>query len=239
MLATAEKQIEIVKESGMREAFEPAKLRASLLRAGADEDAVAAVMAHMMNELKDGMTTKDIYNHAFKILSDWKKPVAQKYSLRRALMEMGPTGFPFENLIAEVLKGQGFETLTDQTVLGGCVPHEVDVVAWNDKKLIMVEAKFHNELGTKTDLKVALYVKARIDDLKENTFSYGGRDRKLSEGWLITNTKFSSTAIHYGICQNLTMIGWNYPEKGNLEDMILDCPHLLNIIYKNTPAKII
>lgn len=231
-----ERQIEIIKANGAREAFEPAKLRASLMRAGADEDGIAAVMSHLTNELKDGMTTRDIYQHAFKILEDWKKPVAQKYSLRRALMEIGPTGFPFEQLVAEILKGKGFETLTDQTVLGGCVPHEVDVVAWNDKKLIMVEAKFHNELGTKSDLKVALYVKARIDDLKGNTFNYGGKDRKLDEGWLITNTKFSSTAIHYGVCQNLTMIGWNYPEKGNLEDLIEENPHLLELIFKHTNA---
>jgi len=35
-----------------------------------------------------------------------------------------------------------------------------------DDKHIFVEAKFHNRLGVKTDLKVALYVKARFDDLK-------------------------------------------------------------------------
>jgi hypothetical protein len=84
----------------------------------------------------------------------------------------------------------------------------------------MVEAKFHNELGTKSDLKVALYIKARFDDLQENVFNYGGKDRKITDSWLVTNTKFSSTAIHYGQCKNLTMIGWNYPEKGSLQDMI-------------------
>jgi hypothetical protein len=230
----AEKQIEVIKANGVREDFEPEKLRASLLRSGATEDAIATVMSHIMNELKPGMTTKEIYQHAYEVLSDYNKPVAQKYSLRRALMEMGPTGFPFEKLIAEILREKGFEALTGQTVLGGCVPHEVDVVAWNKKKLIMVEAKFHNELGTKSDLKVALYVKARIDDLKDNVYDYGGEDRKLTEGWLVTNTKFSSTAIHYGVCQNLVMIGWNYPEKGNLRDMIEESPRLMDLIFKNT-----
>jgi len=232
--ATPEKQVEIIKANGVREDFEPAKMRASLMRAGANEDAIATVMSHVMNELKPHMTTKELYQHAYKILSDYEKPVAQKYSLRRALMEMGPTGFPFEDLVAEILKEKGFETMTRQTVLGGCVPHEVDVVAWNKKKLIMVEAKFHNELGTKSDLKVALYVKARVDDLKGNVYDYGGEDRKLSEGWLVTNTKFSSTAIHYGVCQNLTMIGWNYPEKGNLRDMIEESPKLMELIFKHT-----
>jgi len=232
--ALEEKQINIVKANGVHEAFDPSKIRASLLRAGADEDAIAAVMSHIMNELHEGMTTHDIYVRAFNYLGDYKKPVAQRYSLRRALSQMGPTGFPFEDFVAEIFKTKGFETLTRQTVLGGCVPHEVDVVAWNEKKLIMVEAKFHNELGTKSDLKVALYVKARMDDLKHNVFNFGGVDRKLNEGWLVTNTKFSSTAIHYGACQNLTMIGWNYPEKGNLQNMIEENPHLLDIVFKNT-----
>jgi hypothetical protein len=222
----------ILKADGNKEAFDLEKLRASLLRSGATAEAVESVVTHVMPELKDGMSTHEIYEHAYKALAEWKQPIAERYSLRRAIMNLGPTGFLFENLVAEILKEKGFDVLTDQVVLGVCVPHEVDVVAWNPQKLIMVEAKFHNELGTKSDLKVALYVKARIDDLKQNTFNYGGKDRKLDEGWLITNTKFSSTALHYGICNNMIMIGWNYPEKGNLQDMIVGSPRLMEIIFK-------
>ena len=233
-IATGEKQVSIIKANGVREAFNPTKLRESLLRAGAEEESISSVMSRVLSELHDGTTTREIYDHAFKYLKEYKRPVAQRYSIRRALMEMGPTGFPFEDFVAEIFKARGFETLTRQTVLGGCVPHEVDVVAWNEEKLIMVEAKFHNELGIKSDLKVALYVKARMDDLKGSVFNYGGKDRKLSEGWLVTNTKFSSTAIHYGVCQNLVMIGWNYPEKGNLQDMIEETPQLLEAILNKT-----
>ena len=225
--------MQIIKANGMREVFLPEKLEASLLRAGAIPEAIESVMEVIERELRDGMTTQDIYERAFKSLGEYKQPVAQRYSVRKALMQMGPTGSPFEDFVAEILKTQGLETLTRQTVLGGCVPHEVDVVAWNEKKLIMVEAKYHNELGTKSDLKVALYVKARMEDLQHNVFDYGGKDRQLTEGWLITNTKFSSTAIHYGICQNLVMIGWNYPEKGNLQDLIVENPHLLELILKH------
>jgi len=122
--------------------------------------------------------------------------------------------------------------VTDQTVLGKCIPHEVDVVAYNDKELIFCEAKYHNELGTKSDVKVALYIKARFDDLKHGTFDYGSPGRALTEGLLITNTKFSTTAIQYGKCENLRMIGWNYPEKGNLRDLIMESPKLLEEIYQ-------
>lgn len=229
-MSIASKQIFVVKASGQRELFNEEKLRSSMLRSGATDEAVEDVLIRIEPELRDGMTTTDIYKHAFNVLHEWKEPVAMRYALRRAVMELGPTGFPFEKFIAEYFKDKGFETLTDQEVLGACVPHEVDVVAWNDKKLIMAEAKFHNELGIKSDLKVVLYVKARFDDLKESVFNFGGQDRKLTEGWLITNTKFSSTAIHYGECQKLTMIGWNYPEHGNLQDMIESSPRLLEIL---------
>mgnify|MGYP001614487515 FL=1 len=229
-MSIANKQIFVVKASGQRELFNEEKLRSSMLRSGATDEAVEDVLIHIEPELHDGMTTTDIYKHAFNVLHKWKEPVAMRYALRRAVMELGPTGFPFEKFIAEYFKDKGFETLTDQEVLGACVPHEMDVVAWNDEKLIMAEAKFHNELGIKSDLKVVLYVKARFDDLRESVFNFGGKDRKLTEGWLITNTKFSSTAIHYGVCQKLTMIGWNYPEHGNLQDMIESSPRLLEIL---------
>ncbi|MEK7176719.1 MAG: ATP cone domain-containing protein [Patescibacteria group bacterium] len=219
MVDTTQK-IQILKANGEREVFEPDKLRASLLHAGASESATEEVLSHIVRELHDDMPTAEIYHHAFSVLQQISKPVARSYSLRRAVMDLGPSGFPFEDFIAEVLKTKGFQCVTRQTVLGGCVPHEVDVVAFNDEKLIMVEAKFHNELGTKSDLKVALYVKARFDDLKENVFDYGGKNRQITDCWLVTNTKFSSTAVHYGVCAKLTMIGWNYPEKGNLQNMI-------------------
>ena len=210
----------IIKANGQHETFDPEKLRFSLLNAGATEEATEDVLEHLIPELHNGMTTHEIYRHAFALLARISRKVARSYSLRRAVMELGPSGFPFEDFVAEILRAKGFQCLTRQTVLGGCVPHEVDVIAYNEAKLIMIEAKFHNELGTKSDLKVVLYIKARFDDIKDNVFNYGGTNRKVDEAWLVTNTKFSSTAIHYGVCKNMTLVGWNYPEKANLQDMI-------------------
>lgn len=214
--------IYVIKADGAREKFDVDKLKFSLKKAGVGEKVVADIVEHIKTELKDGMSTKDIYKHAFEVLHKEDRPHAVKYSLKKAILDLGPSGFPFEKFIAEIFKQKNFETLTGQMVKGFCVEHEIDVVAWNGEKLIMCEAKFHNEAGMKSDLKVALYVKARFDDLKKMTFKYG-KERSLDEGWLITNTKFSKTAIEYGSCQGgLVMIGWNYPPKGNLHDMILE-----------------
>lgn len=202
--------------------FDVKKLEESLLHSGASPKVTGDVIAHVSSELQDGMTTREIYQHAFEILHREEKPVAMKYSVRHAIMELGPSGFPFEDFVAEIFRAKGFETLTDQSVRGFCTTHEIDVVAWNKVKLVMVEAKFHNEIGMKSDLKVVLYVKARFDDLRKVKFNYG-RERELDEAWLVTNTKFSSTAIEYAECQGgLMMVGWNYPPVGNLHDMIIE-----------------
>lgn len=214
-------EVIVVKASGKQEPFERSKLESSLERAGAERGTSEEITDHILTEIKDGMSTSQIYKHAFFLLKKKQKPAAYRYSLRKAIMDLGPSGFPFEDFISLILAEKGYHTKTGERVLGGCVEHEVDVVAWNENKLIMAEAKFHNENGLKTDLKVALYVKARMDDLTEVKHDYGGV-RNLDEGWLITNTKFTSTAIHYAGCKGLTLIGWNYPRKGNLQDMIID-----------------
>ncbi len=212
----------ITKADGTREKFDVAKLQSSLKRAGANSKVAQDIIDTIQEKLVDGITTKEIYHQAFALLKKEEKPVALKYSLKRAIMELGPSGFPFEKFIAEIFKFQGYTAETGKIVRGFCVEHEVDVVAWNKEKLIMCEAKFHNDPGMKSDLKVALYVKARFDDLRKMTYKYG-KERKLDEGWLITNTKFSSTAIEYGSCQGgLIMVGWNYPPRGNLHDLVLE-----------------
>ncbi len=212
--------ITIKKADGAIELFEESKLIDSLKNAGGSDAIIEEIVDKVGEEMYDGMPTSEIYSHAFTMLRRHSMSTAIKYSLRRALSELGPDGFPFEKYISKIFQAWGYETLTDQIVMGVCVSHEMDVVAWNKEKLIMVEAKFHNELGMKSDIKVALYIKARFDDLKGNLFKYGGVERKLNEGWLITNTKFTDQAIKYGECNGLKMLGWNYPAKDNLQDII-------------------
>lgn len=209
----------IVKSNGQSERFNLEKLRHSLRRSGASPPLVNEISAHVEREVLNGMTTDEIYRHAFSLLHSKERTTALRYSLRRSLLALGPTGFPFEKFVAEIYKRKGYSVLLDQTVQGKCIDHEMDVVAWNDSTLLMVEAKYHHELAYKSDVKVVLYVKARFDDLYSAEFTYGGK-RKLSEGWLITNTKFTDKAIKYAECSGVRLLGWNYPSRGNLHDLI-------------------
>ena len=37
---------------------------------------------------------------------------------------------------------------------------------------------------------------------------------------MISNTQFTSQAIKYGECKGMHLIGWGYPARGNLADLI-------------------
>lgn len=238
------KQVTVVKSNGDVQIFDSKKLFDSLIRAGASIPTVHKIVEHIEAELEDGVSTMDIYRHAFDLLHREHVVVATRYSLRRALLELGPSGFVFERVVCEIFRAKGYEAVTDQVVYGGCVEHELDVVAWKENELVMIEAKFHNELGLKSDLKVALYVKARFEDLANATFNYGGMERKMTRGILITNTKFTDHAIRYAECNNLELIGWNYPKLHNLEDLItetktqpLTCLTSLSLVEKQNLVK--
>jgi hypothetical protein len=212
--------IHITKADGTTQLFEEDKLVSSLKRVGASSEVIDDIVDEVEKEMWDGIPTEDIYRRAFELLRKHSAPVAVKYSIRRGMFELGPDGFPFEKFVARIFKVWGYESITDQTLTGTCVEHEVDVVAWKENELAMAEVKFHNDFGLKSDLKVSLYVKARFDDLAETTFEYGGLKRKLTDRFLVTNTKFTEAAIQYGTCKGLKMISWNYPSDKSLHKII-------------------
>ena len=152
----------IRKADGEEEVFDLSKLDSSLEKAGASDSMRKQVGAHVMRELKPGMTTEEIYRHAFEILRrEERAPVAARYSIKRAVFSLGPSGFPFEEFLAEVMRAHGWTARTEVALNGHCAPHEVDVLAEKNGRRVGIEAKFHNEPGGKTDIKDALYVRAR------------------------------------------------------------------------------
>jgi len=211
------REIRIRKADGEEEVFDPEKLLRSLVRAGASPRAQKYVVDHVVAELKDGATTSDIYRHAFDILSKQEEqPVAARYSLKRAVFDLGPSGFPLERFFAAVLRAEGWSTQVGVEMVGKCAPHEVDVLAVRGEKRIGCEVKFHNSPGLKTDLKDALYVHARFEDLKQASES----KHRVDEGQLITNTHFTTNARQYGECVGLTMVGWEYPNENGMRARI-------------------
>jgi hypothetical protein len=206
---------DVVKGDGTTEPFKPEKLVHSLMHAGAAAAVAERIAEDIRRTITDGMTTTEVYRRAFQLLKRVERPAAARYSMRRAILELGPTGFLFEDFVGELFKANSYRVEVGKVLPGKCVEHEVDVVASSPERCIGAELKFHNKIGYKTDVKVALYVKARFDDIA----SASGKC-PLDEMWLITNTKFTSQAISYGQCAGLHLVGWSYPSRGNLGDMI-------------------
>ncbi len=211
--------IVITKADGTTEPFKIEKLRRSLRRSGAQKEEVQYVLDKITEELHDGMTTQEIYRRAFSYLHSHELPVAARYSLRRALFGLGPTGFPFESFLARLFEADGYKTRINIDLAGKCATHELDVGAYKPQHSFVAEAKFHSRPGIKSDLQVAMYSYARLLDLKEKRICEADICG-VKEFWLVTNTKFTSTAITYGECVGLTMLSWNYPRRNNLHDRI-------------------
>lgn len=211
--------IKITKADGTVEFFKIEKLRRSLRRSGARPAEVNHVIAELTPTLYDGIRTQEIYRNAFRLLHNSDMPVAARYSLRRALFNLGPTGFPFEKFLARLFATDGYQTKTGSTLQGKCAEHEIDVAAYKDDHSFIGEAKFHARPGIKSDLQVAMYSYARLMDLREQKICQEDICG-IKEFWLITNTKFTSSATRYGNCVGLKLLSWNFPKRNNLHDRI-------------------
>jgi hypothetical protein len=212
--------IQIVKADGNVEPFDDAKLESSLRKAGAGASAASRISATIRKSIAPGVGTQEIYKRAFALLRSEERATAARYSLRRALFEFGPTGHPFEDFVAELFRADGWAVEWRKVVPGKCVSHEVDVYAKKEGQHLAAELKYHNDPNYKTDVKVALYVKARFDDIWQCDPALGATC-PVDVGFLITNTKFTETAIQFAKCSNIGLIGWSYPAEGNLYDRII------------------
>jgi len=164
---TYSKEVLITKADGNRVPFDATKLYTSLHRIGANKETADHIVNQIEKELVSGMSTTQIYKRAFSLLRKEERPSAARYSMKRAVLALGPSGFPFEKFVAEIFKERGFAAIVGEMVQGSCAKHEVDMVAQKNATHIGAELKFHNRLGTKSDLKDALYVSARFEDIKK------------------------------------------------------------------------
>jgi hypothetical protein len=215
-----QEQITITKYSGESAPFDGEKLRLSLKRSGAADKVIDQVVTQVEGILYEGISTKEIYKKAFSLLRKKARPSAARYNLKKALFEFGPTGFPFELFVAELLNAKGFKTKTGQLVQGHCVQHEVDVIAIKGEAHFMVECKFHSSQGRRCDVKIPLYIQSRFKDVEAAWLEQPGHNINFHQGWVATNTRFTSDAIQYGKCVGLYLLSWDYPFNNALKEWV-------------------
>lgn len=210
----------ITKASGESVAFDSGKLYRSLHRAGASQAHAEAIVRQVREQLYEGMTTKQIYRLAHRLLRRDASHTAARYSLKQALLGFGPSGFPFEQFIAKLLESDGFEVETGLVRQGHCVPHELDVFGQAGQRLVVGECKFHNRQHMVSDVKVSLYIHARFQDLLGGFLNEGPWKNHSKEGWIFTNTRFTDEALAYGRCSGLHLVSWNTPTGASLREWI-------------------
>jgi hypothetical protein len=211
----------VVKADGRKVPFDPTKIEASCIRAGATPLLAKSIAEHIEKQLYDGITTREIYKKVLAALAAQTDhpEIKHRYRLKESIMLMGPSGFNFEFFIARVLEANGYkvESLRSK-IKGKCVEHEVDIVVVSiedrDSSRIMVECKYHNYRGAFTGLKESLYTHARFLDLRENN------NEKFDKEMLVSNTQISQDAIQYSSCVGQEVLSWRYPSGKGLEKLI-------------------
>ncbi|MHB8882145.1 MAG: restriction endonuclease [Thermodesulfovibrionales bacterium] len=209
----------VIKASGREEVFDPAKLISSLVRAGAPEEVAADIAARVELEVPASAHTRHIYRLAKKMLRKSNHVSGMRYSIKKAISSLGPSGYPFEKYFAKILAAYGYSVELNRIVGGFCVSHEVDVLASKGDEQCVIECKYHTEGGKATDVKTALYVQARVEDIKKAS-GLNKTGQRITQGWLVTNTRCTSDAIRFADCTGLKIVSWRHPEQGSLEKLI-------------------
>ncbi len=211
-----EPNIKIRKVTGEIVNFSLKKLRKSLKYSGATNVEIEKIVHYILKNIYDHITSSEIYKMSFDKLRELQAIYASRYKLKKAIYELGPSGFPFERLIATILEKEGYQTQISVVLKGACVSHEIDVLAQKDQKYFPVECKFHSDDKYICNIKIPLYIQSRYIDLKKNW----QEDHPIGKIWIVTNTRFSEDAIKYAKCNNMKLLSWNYPPKNGLKERI-------------------
>lgn len=212
-------KFQVIKHSGELVDFDLAKLKSALIRSGANLNELDRIMAQIVQKLQEGMSTRKIYQIAYAVLRKESHNVAGRYRLKKAVLDLGPSGYPFEKFVGRLFRNMGYQVQVGQIVPGKCVKHEVDVVGKKGHKQVYVECKFHKD-RRKNDVKIPMYIKSRFDDIEDKLRSFSENKKLEIEGVLVTNTRFTTDAQDFGRCAGMTLISWDYPAHGNLRDWI-------------------
>jgi len=200
--------------------FEISKLENSLRNSGAEENSIKKVINNILSNCVEGVTTREIYKLAFDELKKISNAVAARYSLKKALLELGPAGFYFEQWIARVFQNIGYKTETGQLIKGHAVTHEADVIAKKDEKTYWVECKFRNAEDTKISVTTPMYVLSRIKDISGINYNLFETQTEFTDGWLITNTYFTKDSVAFAEYYGLRLLSWDYPKDKNIKSLV-------------------
>lgn len=206
--------LKVRKFSGDLVPFEPEKLLKSLVKSGASVNEAKRVCERVIKFVEEGTSTKFIYKLAHGELKKMSSANATRYNLKQGILDLGPTGYTFEQYIAKLFTQMGYKTQTNLIVKGACVTHEIDVLLVDNSRNGFIECKFSNRDTAKIDVKIPLYVKSRWDDIRHcSLVDNSSKKFENTSCWIVSNQRFSSDAKAYANCTGMHWLGWdNNPE---------------------------
>lgn len=213
----------IHKKSGKTEVYKAQKLLESIENAGlTTAEAKVIVKEVEKRQANKNISTRKLHYDTFRLIRKQSNAAAARYNLKKAVSELGPSGYPFETFFGAILEALGYKIQVGTHQVGHCLSHEIDVLADKEDYRLMVECKFKNRPNHKIDIQTTLYVQARFQDLsKKWLFTENMTDNHRV--CIATNTSFTTDAIKYGKCMNMLLISWDYPKsKQNLKHLIED-----------------
>jgi len=200
----------------------------SLMRSGAGEELAKDIVDEIVvwiegeshNFSNGAIPSRKIYSLAFTTLRKRTVSNAARYKLKSAMMELGPTGHPFEHFAGEIYKALGYEVEVAKILDGHCVTHEVDVIATQNNHQRFIECKYYQSTGKNANVQVPLYIRSRVDDIiriRKERAEFKGYS---FSGGIVTNTRFTEDAEKFGECSGLHLLSWDYPKGNGIREII-------------------
>ncbi len=204
----------IKRADGRVEEFDSMRVLSLCKRLGVPGKFAHEVIAKVKNQLKYGDTTQRI---AQLVKAELPFRFSLLYGLREAVAALEPA--KFEVYVSRVLIANGYACTTNVIIPGEAIEHEVDIIAAKKDNLFLVECKHHINPHRDCGLDNVLQLQATLEDI-EDGYKKKQNPYHFTQGWLITNTRFSAHASHYAAAKNIMLSGWRYKSTFSLTHMI-------------------
>lgn len=207
----------VINARGEKEPFSRRKVYRSCRRVGASRALAQKVSKKIETMIYPEIKTSEIFKSVKRLLQRDAPASKIKFSLKEAMRKLGPSGFDFEKYIGEIFSKIGFKVKINQYISGSCISsYEIDFLAKKENLVYVGECKYHYLTGKRVDLKIALSNHARFLDIIKSSQFKGAEVKSI----IVTNAKFTSKVIKYSKCTDIDLLGWNFPPKDGLENII-------------------
>jgi hypothetical protein len=212
--------MKLIKDNGEITYFDSERFKESLMKSGASEAQIDQLLVNIKPRVYEGMKTRELYQMAHEILRGYSDSFAARYSLKKALIKLGPAGYYFEKWLGKFLPHFGYRTMHSQLIKGHAVTHEADVIAEKNGELIWIECKFRNTGETKISVTTPMYVVSRVKDISEKKYRFWNEEMEFSSGMLVTNSYFTNDSIDFANYYGLGLLSWDYPKDSSLKNLV-------------------